>query len=103
MLKINYTSTICTDVLRDLENCMKTDDIDTWLEKQVRTIDFNCYNFPNDEDCCYEHYFECEDVYLAASQIFYVLKKCISKNNHIDVGISIVNKTLDEICILYKL
>ncbi|MCQ4935950.1 hypothetical protein [Anaerotignum propionicum] len=24
--KINYTSTICTDVLRDLENCMKTDD-----------------------------------------------------------------------------
>ncbi len=50
MLKINYTSTICTDVLRDLENCMKTDDIDSWLEKQVQTIDFNCYNFPHDEE-----------------------------------------------------
>lgn len=44
-VKINYTSTICTDVLRDLENCMKTDDIDTWLEKQVQTIDFNAITF----------------------------------------------------------
>ena len=107
MLKIRYTSYPSKFNLIDVEeyvsSCIKTDDIELWLENQIPTISFDGYDFPYDEVYSYEQYFKSNDEYLDALRIKNVLNCCGIDSSTIQIDILIVNDILEEVENLHQL
>ena len=68
MIKVSFC---CVDTTLDVcklleENLTNHVEIEVWLEEQIRTVSFDCMDFPHDLDAYYDCYFQSEQEELDA-------------------------------------
>ena len=93
MIKISFRSAdAVSDVCRLLENNL-TDhvEIELWLEERIRTLSFDCMDFPHDLDAFFDCYFQSEQEDLDARLLREMLSGKLSDCESIQFDVLLVD------------
>lgn len=102
MIKVSFC---CVDTTLDVcklleENLTNHVEIEVWLEEQIRTVSFDCMDFPHDLDAYYDCYFQSEQEELDAQAIEILLSGKLSDFDDIQFEVHLVDERLKEISVV---
>ena len=102
MIKISFrcvdtTLDVCKLLEEDLTNYVE---FEVWLEEQIRTVLFDCMDFPHDLDAFYDCYFQSEREKSDARLIEVLLTGKLRDCDYIQFEVFLVDERLREISVV---